>query len=171
MLLTLSSSLLSTTEILSSSSPLVLTLDDLLRPTPCLLVERREPSLRLLFWWTASRTRSMSVLRSDSCKHGESDLAERVHFIYTNWLWQQQIPSLQSLRESSSPEGSPAQGSNPISKKSFNFNSGSNLLHFLVAPTDMYVKKIINSLNLLSPKINVCESQENPSPVWVCSEL
>ena len=71
MFLTLSSSLLSTTEMLSSSSPLVLTLADLLSPTPCLLVERRDPSLRLLFWCTASRTRSMSVLRSDICKHGE----------------------------------------------------------------------------------------------------
>ena len=72
MFFTLSSSLLSTTLMLSSSSPLVWTLADLLRLSPGRPEERREPSLRLLFWWTASLTRSMSVLLSDNCKHRES---------------------------------------------------------------------------------------------------
>ena len=72
MFLTLSSSLLSTTLILSSSSPLVLTLADLLRLTAGRPEDRREPSLRLLFWWTASLTRSMSVLLSDNCKQEQS---------------------------------------------------------------------------------------------------
>ena len=72
MFLTLSSSLLSTTLMLSSSSPLVWTLADLLRLTAGRPEDSRDPpSLRLLFWWTASRTRSMSVLLSDSCKHPE----------------------------------------------------------------------------------------------------
>ena len=84
MFFTLSSSLLSTTLMLSSSSPLVWTLADLLRLTPGRPEDRREPSLRLLFWWTASRTRSMSVLLSDNCKHRQSYSGLSLHSIYIN---------------------------------------------------------------------------------------
>ena len=60
---------LSTTEMVSSSSVLVLVLGILTELLEDVRLADAAEALRLLFWWTASLTRSMSVLRSDICKH------------------------------------------------------------------------------------------------------
>ena len=60
---------LSTTEMVSRLSVLVLVLGILTELLEDVRLAEAAEALRLLFWWTASLTRSMSVLLSETCKH------------------------------------------------------------------------------------------------------
>ncbi len=60
---------LSTTEMVSRLSELVLVLGILTELLEDVLLAEAAEALRLLFWWTASLTKSMSVLLSETCKH------------------------------------------------------------------------------------------------------
>ena len=58
---------LSTTEMVSRLSVLVLALGILTELLEDVRLAEDAEALRLLFWWTASLTRSMSVLLSETC--------------------------------------------------------------------------------------------------------